>query len=102
MKFGPASYTKSEDKIVFGGVEIERVSSMKYLGAQLTDNLDPTQHGEVRREKLINSTFALKCIGIDSAQLLPKMRLFFYKTYCRPIIWYGTECFNLTKTEVDK
>jgi len=50
----------------------------------------------------MNTSFALKNIGIDGCELQPEVRAFFYRTYCRPILWYGTECLNLSSSEIQK
>ncbi|MFO8155476.1 MAG: hypothetical protein R6U87_05600, partial [Thiohalospira sp.] len=36
---------------------------------------------------------------VITKQLQPKLKMFVYKTYCRPILQYGLESIALNKTE---
>jgi hypothetical protein len=106
VKFNPTktvylAYGVSQKEIErpkFDGVEIQRVKSAKYLGVWINDKMSSTDHvskrivGTMARIKELDDT-------LNASSLPPNMKVFIYKTYARPVLYYGLENMILNKGE---
>ncbi|CAF0788801.1 unnamed protein product [Brachionus calyciflorus] len=88
-----------QEDLVLNGSNITQVQSMKYLGANISDDDKNTVH-IARRKKAAYGAFAkVKILGITSETIHPNMKGQLYKIYIRPVLLYGKENFNLNKAE---
>ena len=46
--------------------------------------------------------YSARKLGLDAPKALPNLRVNLYKSFCRPTLYYATECLNLSDTEVKK
>ena len=98
MAFGGVN--RNAEKPFFDGVEIQRVKSVKYLGITINERMSNIDHltkrkqGTMARLKDIEEIFGQNII-------LPHLKIFLYKAYARPILFYGLEAIKLNKTEIN-
>ena len=108
IKFNP---TKTNG-IVFGGKApanniyldnqpINFTDTIKYLGVTLTSQLTPTAHIEERKTATIAAANGLRKIGIFSPAASATLKAFLYKTYVRPVLYYGLTVQSLNKGETN-
>ena len=97
MAFGGVHRNQIRPK--FDGIDIQRVKSVKYLGVTINERLSNSEHltkrkqGTMARLKEINDIFG-------SSNMHPQLKIFLYKSYARPILYYGFEAIRLNKTEL--
>ena len=87
-------------KPTFDDKEIMKVDKMKYLGMFYTRKIDNKYHLNKKSSATFNAMNRIKDLGIDSNLISTEMKASLYKTYCRPILYYGIE--NLMMTEIEK
>ena len=106
IKFNPAK----TNGIVFGGKApanniyldnqpINFSNTIKYLGVTLSTKLTPTAHIEGRKTATIAAANGLRKIGIFSPAVSASLKVFLYKTYIRPVLYYGLTVQSLNKGE---
>ena len=107
IKFNP----KKTQYIVFGndgsnadhiqmcGETVQRVDKIKYLGVWIDTKLRNTIQLEARRIKANGAFFGLKKVGIMSRNLDVHVKSLLFKSYSRPILYYGMENMVLNKAE---
>ena len=64
---------------------------MKYLGFEISDTLNHSEHWTKRKSLATTSLMRLKTMGLISNQMHPVMKGQLYKTYIRPVLMYGLE-----------
>ena len=79
---------------------INRVYFTKYLGVELMDNMSSVNHLKKRKSSAFASLSKIKSAGLisESTNLLTRIQL--YKTYIRPILYYGMNVLNLNQTQM--
>ena len=91
-----------EEKITLhlNKIMINRVYSTKYLGVELMDNMSSVNHLKKRKSSAFASLSKIKSAGLisESTNLLTRIQL--YKTYIRPILYYGMNMLNLNQTQM--
>lgn len=73
---------------VFDGVEIQRVKSTKYLGIVINERMSNLDHLKKRKQGAMARLKEMDDI-FRSPNLLPYLKIFLYRTYARPILYYG-------------
>ena len=76
---------------VFDGKEIKKVEKMKYLGMHYNNKLDNSDHLNKTRGGTFGAINKIKTLGMESNLTSTELKTCLYKTYCRPILYYGTE-----------
>ena len=83
--------------------EIEWVNKLKYLGIWINQKNNNKDHLQERRIKAWASYHKLKNdIDIENKKMSLNLKIHLFKSYIRPIIYYGLENLHLTKTELRK
>ncbi len=83
------------------GQTIEFSKSIRYLGVDISTNLKNSLHLENRKNKALAALQQLKSHGMTSHRIQIPMKIQMYKTYIRPIIYYGIENLLLNKNEIN-
>ncbi|CAF1093555.1 unnamed protein product, partial [Brachionus calyciflorus] len=96
------SKTKLESKIKFQGSEIKRVSVIKYLGIFLDERLNEKINLTKRKNSYLIGFNKFKRLGIQDVNVSSEVKLFYYKTYIRPLLYYGIEVMRLSDSQVKK
>ena len=95
--------SKKEVKCTLCNKEIEWVKSLKYLGVTVTQNNKSNTHLQERRLATWRSYYALKSeIEVEGEDLDQKIKSQLFRTYIRPIMYYGLENCFINKTETKK
>jgi hypothetical protein len=76
---------------VFDGKEIKKVEKMKYLGMHYNYKLDNSDHLNKTRGGTFGAINKIKTLGMESNLTSTELKTCLYKTYCRPLLYYGTE-----------
>lgn len=84
------------------GQSIERVASFKYLGYEIEEKCRQSPQVAKNIMKAAGSLFALRLAGIFNKWMAPQTKSFLYKTYCRPVLFYGLEIGTLLVGEAKK
>ena len=85
------------------GSKISKVSEMRYLGLELNDLNKNTSHLKKRRMLSYACLSRITASGIYlKKQTNPRQIVQLYKTYIRPILFFGCENFFYEKTELSK
>ena len=79
--------------------KIKRVSSMKYLGVIITSNGKINDHFQSRINKAYAAIAILNSTGLFSNNMHPNTRAQMFKTYIRPVLYYGLDCNELNITQ---
>lgn len=87
---------------VFDGKEIIKVDKMKYLGMFYDNKLSNKDHLNKKRTATFAAINKIQSLGIEKKITTSKMKSCLYKTYCRPILYYGLENLKLTEIEIKK
>lgn len=94
---------KNVPKIVFNGVELEWLDAARYLGVHLDSKLTFRQNIEAFIKKANKAISLLYPMLVRNNRILPKTKVFMYKTYIRPILTYACPVFNnCAKTHLNK
>jgi hypothetical protein len=88
-----------QENVKLNGTNIEQVSQMKYLGVQISEDDKNVEHINKRKRAAFTALMKLKTLGIIDRNLHPTMKGQLYKTYIRPVLFYGLENFFLTKRD---
>ena len=89
--------------IKFQGEFIQRVSNIKYLGVYLNEKLDEKLNLMKRKNAYLLIRFnRLKPIRIQDFNVSFEVKLYFYKTFIRPLLMYGIEIMKLYETQTRK
>ncbi|CAF0803697.1 unnamed protein product, partial [Brachionus calyciflorus] len=96
--------SKSEQhvRINFQGEQVKRVSSIKYLGVYLDEKLDERLNLNKRKNAYLCGFNKFKRLGIQDLNVSTEIKLYYYKTYIRPLLFYGFEVIRLNKTQTKK
>lgn len=90
-------------KIAFNGVELEWLDVARYLGVYLDSKLTFRQNTEAFIKKANKAISLLYPMLVRNNRILPKTKIFMYKTYIRPILTYACAVFNnCAKTHLNK
>jgi exonuclease III len=90
-----------QDDLKLNGNVITKTSNITYLGVEISEDLRNNLHLEKRRTKSLAAFFILKELGLTSNCISIKMKAQMYKTFIRPVLFYGLENLDLNKTERD-
>lgn len=94
---------KKEEKCTLCDQEIEWVKKLKYLGVTVTQNNKSNTHLQERRLASWRAYHGLKSqIELEGKDLDQKVKSQLFKTYIRPIMYYGLENCYINKTETKK
>jgi exonuclease III len=88
-----------QDELKLNNNVITKTNCITYLGIEVSDDLKNTLHLEKRRSKALAAFFILKELGLTSGCISIKFKAQMYKTYVRPVLYYGLENINLNQTE---
>jgi hypothetical protein len=102
MTFGNQKQIKTPINITIHGKIIECVTEFKYLGVILTSKLNSTTHVEKRIEKFHAGFYGMGGLGILNGCLGAMLKSYLLRTYCLPILLYGTECIELNYTQSNR
>jgi hypothetical protein len=92
----------TSDQIIIKNMQIKNEKTIKYLGVQLNEKLKNEQHIDERRYKANNALYIIKSMGAFSDAMDTNTKVHLYKTYVRPVLFYGLETLQLTKTDINK
>lgn len=91
---------KDNVKLELCGEEIEWVDKMKYLGVWIDGKCYSKEHLRERRLSTWRAFYLLKTnLDLKSNKICPQLKAHLFKTYVRPIMYYGLENCNISKTE---
>ena len=96
------SLGKPLENPVFDKQTIQRVNSMRYLGAIIDENLSNKAHLKQRNQSLMNKLSQINKMGFNEINLDTDIKTLIFKTYLRPILHYGLENLVLNATEKKK
>ena len=91
----------SDNPLNIDGKKIKRVDTMRYLGFEISDELNNIKHWNKRKSLAINAVSKLKTLGIVTNQMHPNMKAHLYKTYVRPVLTYGCENMNINASSLN-
>ena len=101
MEFGSQSkFLIRNSNLKFDQKEIKKVEKMKYLGCHYNNKLNNKDHLNKKRFATFSAVNKIKDLGIESINISTAMKSCLYKTYCRPVLFYGIE--NLVLSELEK
>ncbi|CAF0780153.1 unnamed protein product [Brachionus calyciflorus] len=89
------SKTEKQVEIKFQGELVKRVSSIKYLGVYLDEKLDERLNLNKRKNAYLCGFNKFKRLGIQDLNVSTEIKLYYYKTYIRPLLFYGFEVIRL-------
>lgn len=81
---------------------IKQITHMRYLGVEISDDDKNLEHLNLRKRKAMAAVMKLKSLGLIDNSIHPITKGHIYKTYIRPVLFYGLENSYLTKTEILK
>ena len=73
--------------------------SIKYLGVKISSKLTPTAHIDARKQSALAAANSMRKIGLFSNIVSNSIKTLIYKTYVRPILYYGLAVQTVNKTE---
>jgi hypothetical protein len=85
-------------KLSLNNTEIIKVNEFKYLGIYITSDFGSKVHVNKKRLAMLISLNKLKKSVLKCSKSV-SMKIQIYKTFCRPILYYGTEVLNLTQKQ---
>ena len=88
--------------IRFQGELIERVKEMRYLGSIITDNLKSCSHIKSRKRSFMFGYITMNKCGMESEITPSYIKLCYYKTYIRSLLYYAIENTSLRKSDLFK
>ncbi|RNA19764.1 RNA-directed DNA polymerase from mobile element jockey-like [Brachionus plicatilis] len=89
-----------EVKLHLCNQEIEWVKKMKYLGVWIDGKRFSKEHLRERRLSTWRAFHMLKTnLNLNSKEISPKLKAHLFKTYIRPIMYYGIENCVISKTD---
>ncbi|CAF1013458.1 unnamed protein product [Brachionus calyciflorus] len=89
-----------QSNLTLDGSKIEKVSSMRYLGAEISEDDRVNNHIDKRKRLVQQAVNKLKVIGLLTPYLHPIMKGQLYKTYIRSTLLYGLETFYLKSSDI--
>ena len=102
FKFSQSKYKNDIRLLRMGGEIIDEVKELKYLGSNISNNLNKAH----LKEKLIMTACSVNILtnnaGFKSMYLIPRVKTQLYKSYIRPVLTYGLETMVLGSTQLDK
>jgi hypothetical protein len=92
-----------EETIKLCGADIEWVDKIKYLGVWLNKKNSNKDHLNERRINTWRAYHSInKEIGLEKKEMKPELKAFIWKSYIRPIIYYGLENVYPSKSDIKK
>ncbi|RMZ93192.1 RNA-directed DNA polymerase from mobile element jockey-like [Brachionus plicatilis] len=88
--------------IVFQGENIKKVIMMKYLGVWIDERLKSKLQFDCRIKSFNMAFYNLKRCGITCGITTTEIKMCYYKTYTRPLLYYGLDNLVLNKTQIKK
>ena len=86
-----------DSRLIFDGIIIDKVESMRYLGVIINEKISNSSHLTTRRNMTYN---AINKIGFNLYDLKYNIKSILYKTHIRPVLLYGIEMHSLNATEL--
>ena len=80
--------------------KIIRTSTVKYLGTELADNYSNKQHIQKRKAAVFSSLGNLISTGVINEQMNVYVKMSLFKTYLKPLLYYGIELIDLNVGEM--
>jgi sporulation protein YlmC with PRC-barrel domain len=94
---------KANETIKLCEAEIEWVDKMKYLGVWLNKKNNNKDHLNERRINTWRAYHSIKKeIGLEKKEMKPELKAFIWKSYIRPIAYYGLENVYPSKSDIKK
>ena len=78
---------------------IVRATTVKYLGSELADNYSNKQHIQKRKIAVFSSLGNLISSGIINEQMDVFIKMSLFKTYLKPLLYYGIELLDINGSE---
>ena len=109
IKFNPnkTQYVIFDDKkptineqIRFGGIQIEKITKIKYLGVHLDNKLNSLNHFQAKKKSALMKMRKLKKCGYDSKVLNTEVKTNQFETCIRPVLSYGLENISMNKSSI--
>ena len=88
------------EKVIFGGVVINKCNKFKFLGMWVTPNLNNGEHLKKRKGAVMSIMPELNNLGFNNEKLLPEAKGTLVQAFIRPRLLYGTENCNLTEGNI--
>ena len=82
-------------KFKLNGTEMNKVTSLKYLGNFIMNNLKNTQHINNRIKLAMATTKKIEKVGYLNKFTSTKTKMQLYKSFVRPTLLYGMESLSL-------
>ena len=86
-------------ELKFCGEALVEQEEFKYLGVIMTSDFKCKRHILSRISKTSYAAHKLTAFGAKSKELDVYVKVFLYKTYCRPVLYYGITTSLMGKTE---
>lgn len=102
IAFNSKETLTNENIPTFEKKKLEQVKTMKYLGVWLDNKLNSSLHLDKMRINMIKSMYNLNMIGLSSLKMNYETKSTLYKTFMRPILYYGIENLKISKTQTQK
>jgi uncharacterized protein YggL (DUF469 family) len=98
MAFKPKSCNVNKAKparLILNNMEIMKVNEFQYLGFHITSDLSSATHANKKRLATLITINKLKKSVLKGSTCV-SMKVQIYKTFCRPILYYGAEVIDLS------
>ena len=95
-------YDDWQNEIMLNSKTINEVEDTRYLGFELEANGKNDKHIQKSKQKTVLSLIKLNKIGINNENTCPYLKSQMFKTYIRPVLFYGIENVYIQKTVVNK
>ena len=79
---------------------IENVSSMYILGVAFNNNLKNSTPVNDRIQKWYRYFYSLRNVGFSYPGVHSDVKSNMWKTICQPVLSYGSDCINLSSTDI--
>ncbi len=88
-------------KFTLAGEDIPDVTWARYLGVILNTGRS-NKHIDNRLQQVAIKLNMLSKAGFDTTGLNADSKVLLYKSFVRPLLFYGLDCFNLCKSDMDR
>ena len=89
-----------QNELTIDGDKINKVTSLKYLGYELDHDYNDMTHIEKRRKAAQGALAKTRNLEILSQDTSAYLKGHIYKTFIMPVLFYGMEIIDLTKTNM--
>jgi len=88
-------------KFTLAGEDIPNVTWARYLGVIISTGRS-NKHVDNRLQQVAIKLNLLNKAGFDTPGLNADSKIMLYKSFVRPLLFYGLDCFNLCKSDLDR